>query len=120
MWPRTMLLLCLLAALSGTPLRQVEAAGDFARRFAESEQGPIIEMVDGGVGDEAELSILKDGGDPASDPSAIFPDLGDVPPSPPASASSRPGIGDRRGDDPSGPLPIGDAGRFAWLQCFRF
>ena len=36
MWRLTMFLLCLIAAVSGTPLRQAEAANDFARSIGES------------------------------------------------------------------------------------
>ena len=62
MWRSTMLLLCLIAVLSGTPLRQAEAASDFARSRAELGQDHV-ETIDGGVGDDAEVAVLKDGGD---------------------------------------------------------
>lgn len=55
-----MLFLCLVAALLGTPLRQAEAAEDFARAMAGIDQDHDIESVDGGVGDDPELSITED------------------------------------------------------------
>ena len=63
MWRLTMFLLCLIAALSGTPLRQAEAASDFARSHGESDQGRAIETIDGGVGDDSGATILRAGGD---------------------------------------------------------
>jgi hypothetical protein len=57
-----MILLCLIAALSGTPLRHAEAASDFARSRAGLGQNHV-EAIDGGVGDDAEVAVLKDGGD---------------------------------------------------------
>src|SRR5947209_894402 len=56
-WRSTMLLLCLIAALSGTPLRQAEASSDFARSRAEPGQDHV-ETIDGGVGDDAEVAVL--------------------------------------------------------------
>ena len=50
MWRLTMLLLCLIAAFSGTPLRQAEAASDFARSRSELGQDHV-ETIDGGVGE---------------------------------------------------------------------
>jgi hypothetical protein len=58
MWRPTMFLLCLIAALSATPLRQAEAAGDFARSRAELGEDHV-EMVDGGVGDDADVGVVK-------------------------------------------------------------
>src|SRR4051794_17413769 len=62
MWRVTMYLLCLIAALSGTPLRQAEAADDLARSIDTPGHLAVIELMDGGVGDEAEASLLKTGG----------------------------------------------------------
>jgi hypothetical protein len=56
-WRPTMFLLCLIAALSGTPLRQAEAASDFARTHAELQGGQTIEEIDGGVGDDSGATI---------------------------------------------------------------
>jgi hypothetical protein len=56
MWHSTMLLICLIAAVSGTPLRQAEAASDFARSVGEiGESG--IEAPDGGVGDDSDIAL---------------------------------------------------------------
>jgi hypothetical protein len=56
-----MFLLSLIAALAGTPLRQAEAASDFARKLGDIERSPGIEMIDGGVGDDSGATILKSG-----------------------------------------------------------
>jgi hypothetical protein len=56
-WRLTMFLMCLIAALSGTPLRQAEAASDLARALAESGRGDDIEVPDGGVGDDSEAAV---------------------------------------------------------------
>ena len=55
-----MFLLCLIAALSGTPLRQAEAADDFARTFGECGQSDVLHTVDGGVGDDKEVSEIAE------------------------------------------------------------
>ena len=60
MWRHLMLVLCLIAASSGTPLRQAEAASDFARSLAELGEGHV-ETIDGGVGDDAEIAVMKAG-----------------------------------------------------------
>ena len=121
MWRLTMFLLCLIAALSGTPLRQAEAANDFARSFGELwARASVIETIDGGVGDDAEASILKAGGDTHSLPATILLAMADVHFTSPILASSLPNIGDRRRADLLGVLPASSARRFAWLQCFLF
>jgi hypothetical protein len=114
-----MLLLCLIAAVSGTPLRQVEAAGDFIRSQAELGQDHI-EMIDGGVGDDAEVAVLKDGGD-----TSVFHALialataeGLLTPLLPPMLSPTYGL-----RDPSGlavTFSPGFARGHAWLQCFLF
>jgi hypothetical protein len=114
-----MLLLCLIAALSGTPLRQAEAASDFARLRAELGRD-CVETIDGGVGDDAEVAVLKDGGDTPSF-QAIIP-LATVEglrtPFLPLKFSS--GIGLRCPSGPAVTLLPGSARRHAWLQCFLF
>jgi hypothetical protein len=120
MWRVTMFLLCLIAVLSGTPLRQTEAANDFARSFGESGQGDVIETIDGGVGDDEEASILKAGGDTHSLAATILLATADVHFTPPIPVSSLPKIGDRRRADLSGSLPASSIRPFAWLQCFLF
>ena len=45
--------ICLVATLSGPLLREAEGAEDLARSLAELGHGPLIEEVDGGVGDDS-------------------------------------------------------------------
>lgn len=49
----------LIAALTGTPLRQAEAAADFCRTMFESQQAANIEVPDGGVGDDSGVGTLS-------------------------------------------------------------
>jgi hypothetical protein len=112
-----MLLLCLIAAVSGTPLRQVEAAGDFVRSQAELGEDHV-EMIDGGVGDDAEVAILKAGNDAPS--FRIMTPLtmaGDHRPTH-LTAGSLPGIGHRCPSDRAATLSPGSARCHAWLQYF--
>jgi hypothetical protein len=51
--------LALTAALSGPLLRHAEAAEDLARALAELRDPGSAEETDGGVGDEAELGLLR-------------------------------------------------------------
>lgn len=55
---RCALLLSLIAALDGTPLRQAEAASDLGRSLAELFEGAGLEPPDGGVGDDAGDALL--------------------------------------------------------------
>lgn len=119
MWRLTMLALCLIAALSGTLLRQAEAADDFARSLGELGQGHVIEIVDGGVGDDTEASILKAGGDTHSLTATILV-AADVHFTPLIPILSTSNLGDRRQVSLSGLLPASSGRRFAWLQCFLF
>ena len=52
-----MFLLSLVAALCGSPLRLAEAAEDFAEALSERDDRPMVEQLDGGVGDDPELAI---------------------------------------------------------------
>src|SRR5262245_27507070 len=52
---RFAILLALLAALTGTPLQQAEAAADFVREFTEPVDSAGLETPDGGVGDDSEV-----------------------------------------------------------------
>jgi len=115
-----MFLLCLIAALSGTPLRQAEAASDFARSHGEIGQGQAIEIIDGGVGDDSGATIRKAGGDtyPLPATALLAPAAALLAPLPPA--SSLPNLDDRRWADRFASLPAGSAQRHAWLQCFLF
>ena len=62
MWRLTMFLLCLTAAFSGTLLRQAEAASDFDAPRGEILHGNVIELIDGGVGDDSGATITRAGG----------------------------------------------------------
>jgi hypothetical protein len=119
-WRLTMFLLCLIAALSGTPLRQAEAANDFVRSFGEIGQGDVLQTVDGGIGDDMELSILKARGDTQSLQATMLLAMSVVHFTPLIPASFLPKIGDRGPVDLLGLLPTSSARRFAWLQCFLF
>lgn len=121
MWRLTMFLLCLIAALSGTPLRQAEAANDFVRSFGgEFEHGDVLQTVDGGVGDDAEVSILKPSTDTQSFPATILLAMPVVHFNSELPSSFLPKIGGRGPVDLRGLLPAGSARRCAWLQCFLF
>jgi hypothetical protein len=52
-----MFVLNLIAALAGTPLRMAEAAHDFACSVAESGVDYVMEVPDGGVGDDSDATI---------------------------------------------------------------
>ena len=121
MWRFTMLLLCLLAALAGSPLRQAEAAGDLARSLAELDGGDVIEAVDGGIGDDAgetiPSAIRRSYGDRMSDSPAIDDGAG---PSMRSPASPSTGGDDTRPPRPTRRPTPPHARRYAWLQAFRF
>jgi hypothetical protein len=116
-----MLLLCLIAALAGTPLRQAEAAGDLARSLAEMGGG-VVEEVDGGVGDDAGEAILRAGGGPDSSQVMGEP-AGDHGASTPiGSTGFRSPVGDGRcpAVQPESRAPASSVRRHAWLQHFLF
>jgi hypothetical protein len=50
-------ILCFVCALTGTPLRQAEAASDFSRSLAELFQANCLDSPDGGVGDDSGVTI---------------------------------------------------------------
>ncbi len=118
MWRLTMFLLCLTAAFSGTLLRQAEAASDFERARGEILHGNVIELIDGGVGDDSGATITRAGGNTHLSPATgllapaatVFP--------PPSRDSSLPILDDRRWAELLTSLPAGYARRHAWLQCF--
>jgi hypothetical protein len=114
---RLAVLVGLIATLAGGPLRQAEAAADFARSAAERFESSSLETPDGGVGDdtgEGTLTAVQGpptgDGAPSADPSflplpisAVFMSVEavcvrDRPAWPEAPPSRRP----------------------AWLQVFRF
>lgn len=108
----TMSLLCLIAALAGAPLRQGEAADDLARSMAEA--GPLVEATDGGVGDDAGLSVLKGVAEPRSAPMpSTTADRLPIP-------SDAPSPLVERGADRTATLPAGQSRHHAWLQRFLF
>jgi hypothetical protein len=109
-----MTLLCLIAALSGSPLRQAEAAYDLARSLDELAGDHVIETIDGGVGDDSGETVLKAGAESQPDtttadepPSLLTPVL-------PLSLDAS-----RRAERAVAPLP-GPLQRHAWLQRFLF
>jgi len=52
-------LMTLIAALTGTPLRQAEAAADLCRSMFELHQTTDVEVPDGGVGDDSGVGTLS-------------------------------------------------------------
>ena len=120
MWRQSMLLLCLTAALSGTPLRQAEAASDLARSLAELGEGHV-EEIDGGVGDDVDVAVLKAGSDTQSLRVMIPLTTAEGFLTPLLSAAlSLPGFSHRRPSDRAPTLCSGTVRRHAWLQCFLF
>ena len=72
---RMFLSLSLIAVLSGPLLRQAEGAGDLIRSLAELGCPPVLEEVDGGVGDDSGAMILSPAAGAhavVSDPRACF------------------------------------------------
>jgi len=119
MWRSTMLLLCLIAALSGTPLRQAEAASDFARSRAELGQD-YVETIDGSVGDDAEVAVLKDGGDTSSFQAIIPLAMAEGLLTPLVPLMFSPRFGLQYSSGPAVTLSPGSVRGHAWLQCFLF
>jgi hypothetical protein len=119
-WRLTMFLLCLTAVVSGTALRQAEAADDFARSHGEFGRGQVIEMIDGGIGDDSGATILRAGGDTHSLPAMIMMATADAFLTLLLPASTCLNVDDRRSRDRLASLPAGSAERHAWLQCFLF
>ena len=110
--------LSLLAALTGTPLRQAEAASDYARAISQWLQPANLQTPDGGVGDDSGVVTLTAmHGDFAAEShltACLFllpPDFG-LPAITPAEAE---GLNGRVWWPPAPPSI-----RHAWLQVFRF
>ena len=118
MWRFTMLLLCLIAALAGSPLRQAEAAGDLARSLAELDGGDVIEAVDGGVGDDAGETTLTASGRACAGRKFEAPGIDDGPC--PAYACPSTDGDDTPTHHPARRRPPDPAHPYAWLQSFRF
>jgi hypothetical protein len=115
-----MVLLSLIVALTGTPLRLMEAAGDLARSLEElgeegEDDGWDIEQADGGVGDDSGEALRAD--------VAHAPDLaatGDLTLSPPDLMIARTWTCARRERGNPARAPAGPPSRrCARLQCFR-
>lgn len=119
-------LICLTLALAGQPLRQAEAASDYARMLSHLlAPGGAIEVPDGGVGDDSGVATLKVGTchaaapawSPAGDPRGalggltLFLNL--APPAPNPILSGRQ-------SEAGAWLPLGGSRRHAWLQSFLF
>lgn len=111
-------LLSLIAALTGTPLRQAEAAADYARAISQRFQPANLQTVDGGVGDDSGVVTLTAiHGDLAADAllaTCLFilpPDFG-LPATTPVQAE---GLKERVWWPPAPPNI-----RHAWLQVFLF
>jgi hypothetical protein len=111
-----MLLLSLIAALCGTPLRQAEAASDLARSLAEVGDQDILEPEDGGIGDDSGVTIKAGCESPAH---VLPPSVVGLDPRPlPDSSSLWPNVC-RRGPEFVSLTAGSDQGN-ASLQCFLF
>ena len=115
-----MFLLCLIAALSGTPLRQAEAASDLARTLAGFGAGHVMETIDGGVGDDSGETVLKACVDADLASASIMSATVDWLSQPFLPVLSLPGTDGRHRADRTASLPAGSVRRHAWLQCFLF
>jgi hypothetical protein len=121
MWRPTMRLLCLIAALAGTPLRQAEAAGDLARSLAELDGGGVVEEIDGGVGDDAGEAIVRASDGPCSSQETNAPTPDDWPRITPAAVGSlSPRHPTGPGDRPTSRTSVDSSRRHAWLHRFLF
>jgi hypothetical protein len=115
---RVTVLLSLIAALTGTPLRQAEAASDFSRILASLLQPAQLESPDGGVGDDSGVTLhsgsqasLSVDLTPSADPLLLPPPLIAFALSPEEAVGLR-----QRVWWPPAPPNI----RHAWLQLFLF
>lgn len=109
---------CLIAALTGTPLRQVEAAEDLARSLAQWAGEHVFEVVDGGVGDDAGDTVLNHGSDDFLALPALSSTLSAGWFVPPAPAPTGAALERRSRIDQ---VPTAAPGRrWAWLQRFLF
>jgi hypothetical protein len=122
--PRPVALLCLILALAGQPLRHAEAASDLARALAHRvADGDVIELPDGGVGDDSGVATLKAGAchvtDPARGTSCDLWTAVGLPLS--LTLAAAPDLGATRRRQEQVPwLPVGARQRQAWLQLFLF
>ena len=111
-------LLSLFVAFTGTPLRQAEAAADFARSLAEALEPAELETPDGGVGDDSGDTVLN--GSHASLTAPLPASLdSSLPPPPPVGLYLNPDQTARLRErvwQPTHPPAL----RHAWLQVFLF
>jgi len=116
---RLAFLFSLIAALTGTPLRQAEAASDYGRMLTGLLPFPQLEEPDGGVGDDSGAA-LRDGARAITGADWSSPiDLLEVLPATlgaPASPTGETANPRERACWPPGP----PNGRRAWLQRFLF
>ena len=119
MWRLTMFVMCLIAALSGTLLRQAEAANDFARCVAEFEDDQNIETIDGGVGDDLGSTILKARG-PHTLQAMLPPTMMDGFVTVNLSTVLLPSLWHRNAPDRVTTLSAGSVRKHVWLACFLF
>lgn len=124
--PRPAALLCLLIALAAQPLRQAEAASDYARALTHLlAPTDVIEIPDGGVGDDSGDATLKAGTSPTavavwSSACDLCGALGGLPLSFILAPSTPDPLTSRRQTEEAVWLPLGACQRHAWLQSFRF
>jgi hypothetical protein len=116
-----MLLLCLIAAMAGTPLRQAEAAGDLARSLAELDDGAVAEEIDGGIGDDSGEAIVRAGEGSGSWRVADAPSpIDGIPIAPMAVGSALPRDWAYPGCRPASRAAADSCRRYAWLHRFLF
>lgn len=110
-------LFTLIAAITGTPLRQAEAASDLSRTLAGLFQSADIESPDGGVGDDSGVGTLTAAHGSLAADALLYADPLFLPP-PVASGLSRFEAECLRERVwwPQDPPSL----RFAWLQSFLF
>ena len=113
MFHRLLRLLCLLAALTGHPLRQAEAADDLARSMAEDGYAHVLEEADGGVGDDSGVSLCKAGAMQPVESATPVPFEW-----PEARQFATAHVGLIRRHDRPATTPGGTVARHAWLQRF--
>ena len=108
-WRSVMSLLCLVAVLSGTPIRQAEAANDLTGSHA------------GSGGDHGSPALIL-----KADPASLLTWMSGSHPTPKWFSSSVPPLlnppdtQDRRRAERTPWLPATSGRRYAWLQCFLF
>jgi hypothetical protein len=115
----TLFTMCLFAALSGSLLRQAEAASDFVRFVAGFEDRQDIEQIDGAIGDDSGATILR-----ASSPNALRvmqPSNSLDVPLPPIPHIVSLAVGGNRGKTKGvATLFVGSVRKHAWLERFLF